>query len=70
MLALQLWPSWLESYLKQGCNDVSRYGKTLFHFLWMADLMFKLRLEKYVQTESKIGKFKKENDNGKNWKQY
>lgn len=26
----------------------------------MADLMFKLSLEKYVQTESKIRKFKKE----------
>lgn len=39
MLALQLWPSWLGSYLKQGCNDFFHYGKTLFHFSWIAKLL-------------------------------
>lgn len=36
------------------------YGKTLFHFLWIANLlMLKLPSEKYTHAESEIMKFKR-----------
>lgn len=64
MLALQLWPSWLGSYLKQGCNDFFSLWQDFLSLLidgWDVDAQ--TFLKKYAQTEIKIRKFQKESDN-------
>lgn len=71
MLALQLWPSWLGSYLKQGCNDFFffHYGKTCFHFSWMAEmLMLKRSFKSMFRQKLRSGNFKRKVIIGMNWK--
>lgn len=63
MLALQLWPSWLGSYLKQGCNDFFFIMARLSLLMDGWDVDAQTFLKKYIQREIKIREFQKESDN-------